>query len=295
MPIPLSSRAVTEYRRYGALLGFLLKAEVDAVFKQQPFKTESDEDPLDLWRKLEERRGQLLPVQKGELAPIPEALAASVEAIKQRSAYKEYYEPVADYVFGAVSIASLLSPQCFVDLDYIDELAESISASDTTEGQLHFAFSDGQIAEPVVAGNTVLFSSARRDLYADAIPSVVQTAEGEFSIVVRARSRPNYIQVAHIDDQLFLINGVHKVCALHRAGFTNCYCVFREASSLAEAGVSPQSTTMLRDQVSKGPRPAAVLDFLNPDVAANLRLRSMQQVLQIVIQSATFTVPTLAR
>ena len=294
MPDHSGPPQATDHRRISGLLGFLAKAEVDAIFKQQPFKTASGEDPIDLWRRLDEGRAQLAALPDGNLEPLAPDLADLEQAIRQGKTYKEYYEAVADYAFGSVPIASLLTPQWHADLDYVDELAATLSAELPPKQQLRFAISEGRIHQPIVSGTTVLFSSARRDLHADPIPRVTQVAEGEFEIVVRATSRPNYVQVAIIDDRLLLVNGVHKVCALHKAGLTRCYCVARHAHQLAETGINLQ-TTLFRDQVFKGARPAAVIDLLDPHTSGQLLIRSMYQILQVAIQSGTMTVPALPR
>ncbi len=178
-----------EYRRIGALLGFLVKAEVDAIFKQQPFKTAEGEDPLELWRRFDQQRQTLASVPSGQIAPLSASLRDVETTIRQRKTYKQYYEAVADYVFGTAPIESLLAPQWYADLDYIDELAGKLTPNLAAEEQLLFALSEGTIHQPIVAGSQVLFTSPRRDLHADQVPAVRQIADGEFEIVVRAVSR----------------------------------------------------------------------------------------------------------
>lgn len=278
-----------------ALLGFLQKAEVDQVFKQQPFQTATGEDPLELWRRFNQATAQLAPVPKGQLVPSPDSAEPLISTIKQRPSYIEHYERFADYRIASAPIESLLAPQWYADMDYIDEIAKDLPDKASVEAQLRFAFSEGKISEPIVSGKTVLFSSPRRDLHVDPVPRVQRQADGEFMIYVRATSRPNYIQVAEIGEQLLLVNGVHKVCALYRAGFTHCYCVVRKAHDVATAGLDPQSASMLRSPVFDGTRPALVIDFLKTETAAPLTLRSMNQVLQVMLQSGTLTVPALSR
>lgn len=198
-------------RRVGGLLGFLLKAEVDAIFQQQPFETESQQDPLELWRDFDRRRQSLPPLASGSVLPLPEGLSETVERIKARKTYIEHYESLADYSFVLAPVEALLTPQWFADFDYIDELLAGFGTELDLDQQLLFAMSEGKITEPIVAGNQVIFTSPRRDLHADPIPIVRETEGGEFGIVIRASSRPNYVQVAEINGRLLLTNGVHKV------------------------------------------------------------------------------------
>lgn len=288
-------RPVRPTRRIAALLGFLLKVEADAIFRQQPFETVDGGDHLELWRQYEQNRQQLAPLTRGELSVLPGSLNRLVEEVKTRRTYREHYEAIADYSFMAAPIGCLLSPQWYADLDFIDEIASQLTRDMSLDQQFLFAMSEGRVTEPIVTGNQVYFTSPRRDLYAQPIPIVREVGAGEFEIVVRAASRPNYIQIAAIGERLVLVNGVHKVCALMKMGYQNCICVVRAAHNLAEAGLNPQQTTLFRDPIFESQRPALVDDFLNPLTAAPLRMRAMFQVLQVSTSVATITVPALPK
>jgi hypothetical protein len=190
-------------------------------------------------------------------------------------------------------IESLLSPQWYADLDFVDDIISQLTKKMNLEQQLRFAMSEGKITEPIVTGNQVYFTSPRRDLFAHPIPVVRETGEGEFEIVIRAASRPNYIQVAKIGQRLVLTNGVHKVCALYKIGYKKCICIFRSAHDLTELGLNPLQTTFFRHFESQ--RPALVTDFLNPLTAAPVKMRSMYQILQVSVTTGTITVPALPK
>lgn len=281
-------------RRFSALLGFLLKHEVDAIFKQQPFETEDQQDPLELWRDFDRRRQSLPPLAQGSRPePLPETLRGTVEQIIARKTYREHYEPVGDYSFVLAPVEALLTPQWQADLDYIDELSSALGGELGLEQQLLFAMSEGRITEPIVTGNQVVFTSPRRDLHADPIPVVREIEGGDFEIVIRASSRPNYIQIAEIGGRLLVTNGVHRVCALYSRGLRQIPCLYRQIHNLEEAGLNARSTTLFRDQLFLSPRPALVTDLLNHDAAVPLRMRSMYQVLQVVVNVGTLTVPAI--
>ncbi len=143
-------------RRVAALLGFVLKVEVDAIFQQQPFETEGGADPLQLWRHFDYKRQQLSPLAPApEVESLPESLNPLIEEIKGRKIYKEHYEAAADYSFVLTPIDSLLSPQWHADLDYIDEITSRLHTGMTSEEQLLFAMSEGKITEPIVTGTQV--------------------------------------------------------------------------------------------------------------------------------------------
>ena len=283
---------ISEHRRYGSLLGFLAKAEVDAIFKQQPFKTVRDEDPIDVWRRFDQQRQMLEPASPGAIAALPHNLRELEDEVRARKTFRQYYEAVADYQFGLVPLRSLLSPQWPVDLDYVEELAGQLSAQPSEEELFRFALCEGSIHQPVIAGNQVLFTTSRRDLHADHIPEVRQTNSDEYEIIVRASSRPNYVNVAVLEGRLLLTNGVHKVCALLRLGMTHTFCAYRGVDTFADTGIMAQ-TSLFRDAIFKSPRPALVADFMDPRTSAPLYIRSMNQILQVAVTVGTMTIPAL--
>ena len=295
-PVPgIETNVLRPTRQVGALLGFVVKAEADAIFRQQPFETADGTDPLELWRKFELQRQTLPPLGAAEAEALPGSLKSAIDLIRKRQTYKRHYEAVADYSFMAVPINALLTPQWHADLDFVGEIAATTGIHMTQEEQLFFAMSEGKITEPIVTGNQVWFTSPRRDLHADSVPVVRETGEGEFEIVVKAASRPNYVQVAVLNNRLFLTNGVHKVCALNKLGYSHCICVLRKANQVAELGIDPHGTSLLRDQVFLSPRPALVSDFLNPLAAAPLKMRPMYQCLQVAVSVGMIQVPALMK
>lgn len=286
--------SIRPIRKMSGLLGFLLKFEVDAAFKQQPFEPLSDgDDPIALWRRSFEGTRSLQPVPQARIEPLDESLRDAETEIRSRRTYRESYEAVADYSFGMAPIDALLSPQWFADLNYIDELSEGILEGAALDAQLRFAMSEGTITEPIIVGNQVVFTSPRRDLHADQIPTVREIGAGEFEIVVRAVSRPNYIQVNVLGERLLLTNGVHKVCAFYKRGFRQVPCVWRSISRIEESGLNLQGTTLFRPELFNSARPAQVVDFLNERVAVPLKMRSMYQVMRIALMLDVGNIPSV--
>jgi hypothetical protein len=287
------SAVITPVRKINALLGFLQKMEVDAIFKQQPFETIDGSDPLKLWHQYNAKVSKLPSYQTQDVETLPTSLNAKVEEIKTRTTYKKHYEPLGSCSFVLAPIESLLSPQWYADMEYVDELSSQINKKMSLSEQLSFALSEGRITKPIITGNQVVFLSPRPDLYADQIPTVRETKSGEFEISVNAARRPNYIQVAKLQGRLFLVNGVHKVCAFYKKGLTKVPCVYRAIHSLEESGINPKGTTLLNPSVFDGKRPALVKDFLDSNLAVQLRMRSTYQVLQVNINVGTMKVPAL--
>jgi hypothetical protein len=283
-------------RKAKLLLGFLAKGEVDAIFKQNPFEVPAtDRSPIQLWRRSADAVARLPftpPVASIEVLDNGESQI--VDEIKARPTYKKHYESIADYQFAMVPVNSLLAPQWLADMDYIEELSCRISPNAGVEEQIRFAMADGVITEPIIAGPQVIFTSQSRDLHAEQIPSVRQVGPGEFEVVVRASSRPNYVQAAAVGNRLLLTNGVHKVCAFLLKGYTHVPCVLRRINRVEESGLNLQ-TSLFRPELFNGARPAQVLDFLNDDVAVSISMRSMHQVLRIGVGVEVLQVPAVSQ
>jgi hypothetical protein len=277
-----------------AILGFLLKGEVDAIFKQQPFELENDNsDPAHCWRA---SCGAIRALSAGpsdaQIGLLDETKLPIIKTIRTRKTFAKHYDAIDDHHFAMVPINALLSPQWFADLDYINELASQIPENASTEDLIRFTMTEGTITEPIISGSQVVFTSLRPDIYADQIPTVREVDHGEFEIVVRACSRPNYVSVASIGGRLLLLNGVHHVCALSLRGFVHVPCVLRSVSRIEETGLNLQ-TSLFRPELMAGPRPAHVLDFLDDRVAVPLRMRSMYHIMRIGIGVELIRIPAL--
>jgi hypothetical protein len=282
-------------RRVAGILGFLVKGEVDAIFDQNPLRpVDAFADPITLWRQSFAARTELSPLDPNShrIETLADEFLPAVEEIKSRRTYRASYERIADYHFGMAPTAGLLAPQWMADMDYVDELAARLSVKMTVADLLQFAMPEGNITEPMIRGNQVLFTSTRPNLNAMPVPDVREVGDGEVEIVVRASNRPNYVQVAELNGRLVLVNGVHKVLALHRRGYTHIPCLWRRIHDLAETGMN-QQTSLFIDQTFKGPRPAMVLDFLNEQIAVLLSMRSTYHVLRVSIGVDSFQVPAV--
>jgi len=275
-------------------LGFLLKGEVDAIFKQQPFELENqNSNPAHSWRTSWDAVRNLTPTPgNAQIGFLDETRLPIIKAIRSRKTFAKYYDAIDDHHFAMVPINALLSPQWFADLDYINELASQISDTASLEDLIRFAMTEGTITEPIISGSQVLFTSLRPDIYADQVPTVREGDHGDFEIVVRASSRPNYVSVASIGGRLLLLNGVHHVCALRQKGFESVPCVLRNVSRIEETGLNLQ-TSLFRPELMAGPRPAQVQDFLDDGVAVPLRMRSMYHILRIGIGVEPIRIPAL--
>lgn len=287
-----SAASPRETRRHAGLLGFLLKAELDAMLRQNPIQlAEQSAGSTDQWRSCVEARNRLPALEGGQLLELPAGLIPAAERVRMRTEFARHYESFADYEFALAPINALLSPQWSADLDYVEELAARLPRELSEEDAFDFCMPEGHITEPIRSGNSVVFSSPRPDLIASPVPEVRRLDGGDYEVVIRASSRPNLLQVAVLDGRLILTNGVHKVLALHARGVASVPCVMRTVSSIEHVGF-PAPLSMFSAAVVEGPRPALLIDFLADAISAPMLVASTLQVMRISIGVDALTIPT---
>jgi hypothetical protein len=278
-----------------AVLGFLLKAEVDAIFKQQPLQlADQTSDPARCWRNSAEAvRSLEAAPHAAQIGLLNESVLPVIKEIRARRTFAKYYDAIDDYQFALAPINALLTPQWLADMDYIKELADQINQNSSLEDLIRFCMSEGTITEPIISGTQVIFSSNRPNIHADQVPFVREVGPGEFEVVIRANSRPNYVQVAAVGGRLLLTNGVHHVCALLLRGFESVPCVVRNLGRIEESGLNLQST-LFRPELMSGPRPALVKDFLSDRIAIPLKMRSVYHIIRIAVGVEPILIPAVA-
>jgi hypothetical protein len=286
-------QTVVGWRRIAALLGFLQKYEVERIFRRNPFRpADPSLTPFDLWRAGKEACAALPPLDPDlGMQPLSESLKPQAEEVVTRYVYKTVYEVLADYQFGMAPIAALLAAQWEADMDYVDELGPRLPPSDDERAIFALAFDETKLTDPIVQNSQVVFSTHRRNLANEVVPRITKVEEGVYDVSLRTLGRPNYVQVGIINNRMILLNGVHKTLALYRAGLTHIPCIWRRMNNLRETGIAVDQSTLYLPELLEGPRPALVIDFLNPAVANPVLVRAMDSVLKITFTVDKFLLP----
>lgn len=265
-------------RRWAMLASFVQKAEFDAVLTQNPFQLWDRQTPAHALANSLEAMSRLPTYSPRPSRPLPAQLSDRAALLSEREMFRREYEAKADISLRMVSLKSLIPPQALVDLDYVDERLAQVETIPDAATDFDFAFPAADIPEPVVHGNSVIFSSTTPNLIINPIPTYYRTEDG-YEITVRATSRPNYLYVAELADRLVVINGVHKALTLLKAGRDWAPVVIRRVNRIEELGV-PATTLLARIGDA---RPPLVSDFLEP-VAVQLERRRTATLTRVVIQ-----------
>jgi len=281
------------HRSHGLLLGFLTKAEVDALFSQNPVRFDGDGTLAAAHERARLARNALQPHSPGVTAPLPADIRRLAAEIQQTAVYKKEYEAKADYEFVSVPIAALVTPQMNVDWEYVRQLAHRLPARPNGASDFAFAFPTANITEPIIKGNTVVFTSHAPNIAVAPVPIVRRTAQG-FDVVFEAKSRPNFVMVARLAGKLVLHNGVHKVLALRLRGRTQTFAVAYEVQHQAQLGLPQANLSMFAEvNYSTHVRPPLVVDFDGP-TAVPVSMRSTMNVYRLVGQTEEIIAPALS-
>jgi hypothetical protein len=280
------------YRRHAFLLGFITKAEVDGIFASNPVRLPEGVALPAAHQNARTARAALDGFQPGMTTPLTPALEPLANEVRERPVYKKEYEAKGDYEFVSVPIASLLAPQFNVDLDYVGELAATLPAEVDDAADFALAFPAGAIAEPIVKGNTVVFTSHAPDIAISPVPLLRRTAAG-FDVVVEAKSRPNFVMVARVGGRVVLHNGVHKVLALRARGRTRSFAVAHDLQQAAQLGLPQATLSMFSDpNYIQAARPPLVADFTGPG-AVPVLMRATMNVYRLITQVEEIQAPAL--
>jgi len=279
------------YRPYALLLAFLQKAEVDALFAQAPVRLRDDNTIADVMKQANYERRGLDPYRAGAPEPIAPELQSAVNEVRGRTAFKRHYVAKADFEFVRIPIASLLTPQWLADIGYVSELANRLPDESNPPADFAFCFPEGDLDEPIINGNTVVFSSHVPNVAIAPVPVVRRVGEA-FELVLRAEPRPNLVMVAELDGRLILENGVHKALALLTKGRTHLSAVLKRVGRPEELAIQQQSSLFAPQTYFKAVRPPLVTDFLQP-VAVPALWRATTNIWRVVVQVEQIPAPAL--
>lgn len=259
------------------------------------------EDLRSLWLASQERFSHLpLPaLPNATITPLPLSLENRTRELRRGRSYTQYY---SEYRFCLVPVRHLLTPQWYVNLDYLQTLQGIVPAPGQLQQALDFACDEGasELAEPSmsnVAGlpSLAFRTSAFRDLsltFSPLQPLKVQRIDARrFAVLNRVEVvlKPNYLHVAKIGSRLLILNGVHRSLALMQAGWETIPCLLRDfpnVRSLVEIGFQPNQLGYLPDQLLlRDSRAAYLSDYLDVLAAPRFRQRDTDALWQFASQA----------
>ncbi len=228
-----------------ALLGWVAPGDVERLYRSANISSPGTLDEFrDACNAERQARPAGTPIAVGAAGPaeLPATVADLSAALIESSLFKRAYAQNAIGI-RSVSLAMLVSPQWWVDDDYVSDLGEAIPEHGDDVAQFEFCFGRGRVELPVAQGPgpnrgyLVAFSSPTRNLDAPGeLPEVLRVSDHCVEVKVRVETRPNHIMVGPIQgtDRLLILNGVHRLFALLQAGFARAFCVLTQPVNLAQ-------------------------------------------------------------
>jgi hypothetical protein len=310
LPVPAASAAaalgsqpessvIPPQRQGKALLGWLSEPLVRPIFHISTVTS-----PLDVELFVAEARSRrqartripLTPPAPAAVSELPAALAPRIDQLRATDQFKMAYEPFGA-MFAMVPLAELVTPQWWADAEYVEALAASAPAEDDLDGMFDFSFSMGQLARPMNLGlNGAAFASARGDSGSVGPLRVARYSQEKVTFEFDVTPRPNWIWLAASQDmsRLFILNGVHHLLALMKAGRRHAYCLLRPAHSLDDLranGWDSQNPELFKPDELKAARPPLLRDYLDEEHAADVGIHLRQNYLRLAVQADPGIIP----
>jgi len=295
------SALMTSTHTIAGLIGTLPELHFYQLLHQDNIvETRPIEELRALWETSREHFSQSPPpaVPSTAITYLPKALERSELEVRQCPTYVQYFQ---GYRFCLVPVHQLITPQWYINLDYLQTLQQIVPEPGQLEQALAFACDEGgsELAEPAVSNVAGLPSLAfrvptYRDLAIALSPfqpfQAQRIGPRKFTITTRAevQLKPNYLHAAKIGSRLIILNGVHRSLALMQAGWKAIPCLVRDfpnARSLIEVGFPPNQLGVLPDQLLfRESRSAYLSDYLDPLTAPHFQQRDMDALWQFICQ-----------
>lgn len=288
--------------RHGrALLGWVNEPEVRILFQAMSVTSPATIDTL-----VAESRAKRQAISQLAVVPsphrtlngVPAQLQTRADALRSTEQFRSIYEPFGAK-FAMLPLNHLVTPQWWVDRDYVADLAASAPTEDDFDALFDFSFSVGRLSRPMFLGlNGAAFASARGDI---GIPGPLRIANYspekvtfEFDVI----PRPNWVWIAAIADinRILIINGVHHLLALLQAGHKNALCLVRPANTLGDLlanGWNPQEPALFKPNELGSSRPPLLRDYLDYNLASEVALHLRQSYLRVAVQADPGIIPSI--
>ncbi len=269
-----------------ALLHWVNAPEVRPLFYASSVTSPPDGDSF--WGMWEARRDGA-GIQPEHLAvtvdPLPPELGEAEADIRATEQFRTAYEPLGAQ-FASFTIENLVTPQWWVDMDHVAELVHEVPAEGDLEGLFKFCFAPGSIGQPLTLGmNGAVITSKRRGLGVISPLRIASIAPDKITFQFDALPRPNWLWLSVVPENgsVLILNGVHHIAALQRAGRSSAFGLIRQGP--LQAIMNFQEPGIFKPDRLICPRPPLVRDFFDHEIADEVRLRAVEQFMRFGVQN----------
>jgi hypothetical protein len=228
--------------------------------------------------------------------PLPASLEPQVNALRATEQFRTNYQPFGA-VFAKVPLAELVTPQWWVDTEYVETLAGSAPQEDDLDGLFSFSFAVGRLDMPMLLGsNGAAFASPKGDFGGPSPLRIAHYSPEKVTFEFDVAPRPNWVWLAASQDmrRFLILNGVHHLLALLKAGRQHAVCLLRPAPSLSDQTLgfnNFQDPGIFKPSELTSDRPPFLRDYIDGQQAINVGIHLRQSFLRMALQAEMGVIP----
>ncbi|HEX9517410.1 MAG TPA: hypothetical protein VF940_14695 [Streptosporangiaceae bacterium] len=133
------------------------------------------------------------------------------------------------------------------------------------------------------------FASQRRELGGLSPLRIARHSSGRVTLEFDVTPRPNWIWLAAVQgiSRPLILNGVHHLLALHKAGRDEAFALMRQAVSLDELrimGMNFQEPALFNPDQIMSSAPPLLRHYLDHSLAQPVNQRALEQYMRVILQ-----------
>lgn len=298
------------FRNYLFLFGASAKAEVVNYVRTQCTPAEQDklDETLAGWVGANKQfRGiEQTEIGKAEqitLMDIPEEFSTFLKEVEDDFLFKQSFS-LLPYEVKLVEIDKLVASQRAVNLDYVEILKKRVSPKPTIPELISFCLAPPKDitppAEQILAQNVHSYTSENLDfrflggfqkpLSASDLQACVAGGFPLAAIVLLVGLGSSSMNCLAVGNRIVLNNGFHRAYTLRSMGVTHAPLVVQHVAN-PQLEVPPVIADLPREYLLGAPRPALIMDFFNPNLATQFKVKARNKVVQVQWAANQFALP----
>ncbi len=263
----------------------------------------SDQDPrvlADEWRAANDVYAELEETEAGfaddtRRRPVERALKPLVRRLEQNPWFRDSFDNLP-YSVERVELDRLVASQIHVERAFTRPFLTRLAAM-SEEDLFQFCLPIEKPQPPVtvtrLSGDRFVFTSPSTDFRSHSprlfrpreIPNLVSSGPVSAVVGIAVGFGSNFLSAVRSDKRICLQNGYHRAYALRSAGLKYAYCVVEDVTRKDELKLTADDTVTEDPEFYFGSRrPPLIKDFFDRRLARKMRIRPMQNHVEVEIK-----------
>ena len=227
--------------------------------------------------------------------PVERALKPLVRRLEQNPWFRDSFDNLP-YSVERVELDRLVASQIHVERAFTRQFLARL-ASMSEEELFHFCLPVDQPQPPVtvtrLSGDRYVFTSPSTDFRShsprlfrpEEFPNLVSSGPISALVGIAVGFGSNFLSAVRSDKRVCLQNGYHRAYALRCAGLKYAYCVVEDVTRKDELKLTADDTVAEDPEFYfSSRRPPLIKDFFDRRLAKKMRIRSMQNHVEVEIK-----------